>query len=424
MAHAERIETVIVGSGQAGMATSYWLTQEGQPHLILEQASQPGHVWRDDRWDSFTFVTPNWTIRMPGAAYQGDAPDGFLEHEEIVAYFTRYATQFRLPIHYGERVRSVERMDDGRAFSVETEAGRYEAINVVIATGIYQQPKIPTFGASIPAEITQLSSGSYRRPDALAPGAVLVVGSGQSGCQIAEELYQSGRTVYLCVGRAGRMPRRFRGQDAWTWIYLMGTIDRRVTELQSPNERYEANPHLSGKSGGHTINLHRFAQDGVRLLGHLRGVSDGHLSFAPDLRESLAAADKVEANFCNAVNQFVAKTGRDAPDEVLPVLTDGYAVGEQTELDLGSSNIRTVIWALGYTFDFDWVKGPVYDATGYPVQAAGTTSVPGLYFVGLPWLRSLGSGLLVGVGNDAAWIATDICRRSYQRLHADVPDAQ
>jgi putative flavoprotein involved in K+ transport len=423
MASSVHIETLIVGGGQAGLATSYWLTQLGHPHLVLEQASQPAHVWQDDRWDSFTFVTPNWMIQLPGAAYQGDAPDSFLPHDEIVAYFARYATQFRLPIHYGERVRSVERTDDGKAYSIQTEAARYKAINVVIATGMYQRPKIPAFSASLPAEIAQLPSGSYRRPEALAPGAVLVVGSGQSGCQIAEELYQSGRTVYLCVGRAGRMPRRYRGRDAWTWAYLMGTVDRNVTELQSPQERFEAHPHLSGKGGGHTINLHRFARDSVKLLGHLRGARDGRLSFAPDLWESLAAADKVEANFCDAVNRFVAKTGLDAPHEELPALTDGYAEAEQTELDLASANICTVIWAIGYTFDFGFVKGPVYDATGYPVHSAGITSVPGLYFVGLPWLRSRGSGLLFGVGKDAAWIATEISRRSQQRLRTDVPDA-
>lgn len=414
---SERIETLIVGAGQAGLATSYWLTQQERPYLVLEQASRPGYVWHDDRWDSFTFVTPNWMIRLPGAAYQGDAPDGFLPRDEIVAYFARYVTDFRLPIRYGVRVLSVERTGDGRRYRVQTETTRYEAINVVVATGAYQHPKIPAFSASLPPEVAHLHSGAYRRPEALAPGAVLVVGSGQSGCQIAEELYQSGRTVYLCAGRAGRMPRRYRGLDAWAWAYLTGAVDHTVSQLHSPQERFEAHPHLSGKGGGHSINLHRFAREGVRLLGHLRDARGGHIALAPDLHESLAAADQAEANFCEAADRYVEQVGLDAPPEALPKLADGYAQEERSELDLSSAEIRTVIWAIGYTFDFGLVKAPLhdlFDATGYPIQAAGVTRFPGLYFVGLPWLRSRGSGLLFGVGNDAAWIAADIARRPRQ----------
>ncbi|HEX8034698.1 MAG TPA: NAD(P)-binding domain-containing protein [Ktedonobacterales bacterium] len=412
MAHTEQIKTVVIGGGQAGLATSYWLTQWGHPHLVLEQAVGPGHVWRDERWDSFTLVTPNWMVRLPGAVYQGGEPDGFLLHEEIVAYFARYAEQFRLPIQYGTRVVSVEHADDGTSFHIQTKTTQYEAANVVIATGVYQHPKIPAWSARLPAEVAQIHSGGYRRPDALVPGAVLVVGSGQSGCQIAEELYQSGRTVYLGVGRAGRMPRRYRGLDAFAWAYLMGTTDRTVNELSSPQERLEAHPHLSGKDGGHTLNLHRFVRDGVVLLGHLRDADEGRLLLAPDVHESLAAADKVEADFCDAVDRYVTQSGMDAPQEALPTLMDGYAHEAPTELELASVNIRTVIWAMGYTFDFSFVKMPIHDAMGYPVQAAGITRVPGLYFVGLPWLRTRGSGLLFGVGNDAAWIATDIARRA------------
>jgi len=313
MTPAERIETVIVGGGQAGLATSYWLTQRGRPHLVLEQAARPGHVWHDDRWDSFTLVTPNWRIRLPGAAYAGDAPDGFLPRDEIVEYFARYVADFRLPIRYGTRVLEVERADDGGTYRIQTATARYETTNVVIATGLYQRPKIPAFASGLPAEVAQLHSGAYRRPEGIAPGAALVVGSEQSGCQIAEELSQSGREVYLCVGHAGRMPRRYRGLDAWAWAYLMGTANRTVDQLADPRERFEAHPHLSGKGGGHTINLHRFARDGVGLLGHLRDAHDGHLSLAPDLHEGLAAADKLDADFRAGVDRYVEQMGMDAP---------------------------------------------------------------------------------------------------------------
>jgi putative flavoprotein involved in K+ transport len=427
MARERHIDTVIVGGGQAGLATSYWLTQQGHPHLVLEQATTPGHVWRDERWDSFTFVTTNWMIRLPGAAYQGNAPDGFLPREEIETYYTHYVTDHRLPIRYGVRVRSVERGDGGTGYRVHTETSEYEADNVVIAIGAYQHPKIPAYSVRIPAEVAQLHSSGYRHPDAIAPGAVLVVGSGQSGCQIAEELYQSGRKVYLCVGRAGRMPCRYRGRDTWAWAYQIGTIDRNVSDLTSLAERLDAHPHLSGKDGGHTINLHRFAREGVTLLGHLRDVQDGHLMFAPDLHESLAAADKMEAEFCAAVDHFVAQTGLEAPQETLPKLADGYASEVPTELDLASADVRTVIWAIGYTFDFSLIKLPVLDATGYPVQVAGITQSPDLYFVGLPWLRTRGSGLLFGAGTDAEWIATDIARRLHLQQHtqpAAAPHAQ
>ncbi|HEY7779263.1 MAG TPA: NAD(P)-binding domain-containing protein [Ktedonobacterales bacterium] len=415
MPHPDRIDTLIVGAGQAGLATSYWLTQYGYPHLVLEQAAIPGHVWRDDRWDSFTLNTPNWMTRLPGAPYHGDAPDAYLPRDEIVALFADYAARFHLPIHFGARGLAVEPAGDGARFRVQTETAQYEADNVVVASGLYQRPRVPDYHASLPAAITQLTTSTYRHPESLPPGAVLVVGSARSGCQIAEELYQSGRQVYLCVSRAGRLPRRYRGLDSLAWRYLIGEFDRPVSQLKDPAERFAANPHISGRDGGHTINLHRFARAGVTLLGRLRGANDGRLALAPDLRENLVAADNLDARFRENIDRFVEQAGIDVPQEDLPSLTDGFAQMERTELDLAAADIRTVIWAIGYTYDFSLIKFPVFDATGYPVQLAGITHCPGLYFVGLPWLRTHGSGLLYGVGDDAAWIATDISRRSRQR---------
>lgn len=284
------IETIIVGGGQAGLAVSYCLQQRGCEHVVLEQAAQPAQAWRNDRWDSFTFVTPNWTVKMPGAEYRGNEPDGFMERAEIIRYFEDYAECFNLPVQFDTRVTSIKPQADG--YLVATDRDTYAARQVVMATGLFQRPKIPAWSGDLPAPILQLHSGAYRNPDALLPGAVLVVGSAQSGCQIAEELYQSGRTVYLSVSGAGRAPRRYRGQDIFHWLHLSGFLHRTADQLPSPKAKSGPNLQVSGKNGGHTLNLHQFARDGVILLGHVQAASDGSIGLAADLKENLAKVDK------------------------------------------------------------------------------------------------------------------------------------
>ena len=404
----QQIETIIVGGGQAGLATSYYLAQRGREHIVLEQAAQAGNVWRNDRWDSFTLLTPNWSFRLPGAEYQGSAPDGFMVRGEIVAHFERYVEQFHLPVQYRVPVNSVERNAEAQGYLVRTEETVWEARNVVMATGLFQQPKIPPFSADLSARITQLPSGQYRNPQALPPGAVLVVGSAQSGCQIAEELYQSGRKVYLCVGSAGRVPRRYRGKDVFEWMLLSGFLDQMVDKLPSPRAKFAGNPHVTGRDGGRTLNLHQFARDGMVLLGHLQGAREGTIWLADDLKANLAKADQVEAEIVELIDSYIAQTGLHAPPENLPKLRDGYDAEEITELSLQSAGITTIIWAIGYRFDFSLVKLPIFDSDGYPVQKRGVTNYPGLFFVGLPWLYKLKSGLLVGVGEDADFVASAI----------------
>jgi putative flavoprotein involved in K+ transport len=282
---------------------------------------------------------------------------------------------------------------------------------VVIATGLFQQPKIPSFNADPAARVTQLHSGQYRNPQSLPPGAVLVVGSGQSGCQIVEELYQSGRKAYLCVGSAGRVPRRYRGKDFYTWMHLSGFLDRTVDILPSPKAKFAPNPQVSGRDGGHSLNLHQFVRDGVVLLGHLERINENTAWFASDLKENLARVDKFEAEFVKMVDGFIARSGLDAPLEDLPALLDGYEAEEIRELDLPSAGITSIIWATGYRFDFHLVHFPIFDSDGYPVQKRGVTNYPGLYFVGLPWLYKNISGNLTGVGEDADFIAATIAAR-------------
>jgi len=401
----EQVDTIIVGGGQAGLSTSYHLTMQGCEHVILEQADQAAEVWRN-RWDSFTLITPNWMIRLPGAEYQGDDPDGFMARDDIVAYFEEYIERFELPVRYGFRVTSVEPIEAG--YLVSTDEAEFEAANVVIAAGLHQQPKIPPFSTNLPSEIRQLHSSEYRNPEALPAGAVLVVGSAQSGSQIAEEINQSGRKVYLSVSSAGRLPRRYRGKDVTRWFEELGFADRTVDELPSPKAKFAGSAHGTGKDGGHTINLHQFVRDGVVLLGRIQSMQEDRIVLAPDLKENLAKADKFEADFVREVDNYIERNGLDAPIDPLPELSDGYEADVILELDLKSAGISSVIWATGYKFNFRLVKLPVFDEDGYPVQKRGVTDFPGLYFIGLPFLHTGKSGLLAGVGDDAAHVASAI----------------
>jgi len=405
---SEQIETIIIGGGQAGLSTSFQLKKRDHEHIILEQAAQAGKAWRTDRWDSFTLLTPNWSFRLPGAEYHGDAPDGFMPRNEIVARFERYVERFHLPVRYQVRATSVEQNAEGRGYLIRADGRLLQARNVVVATGLFQRPKLPAFSTDLSREIMQLHSAEYRNPRSLPAGAVLVVGSGQSGCQIAEELYQSGRKVYLCVGSAGRGPRRYRGKDIYEWLHLSGFLDRTVDQLPSPKAKFAGSAQVSGRDGGRSLNLHQFSRDGVVLLGHLQGARANSVWLASDLKENLAKADNFEVEMVRLVDAFIAQAGLNAPPEDLPQLRYGYEAEEIAELDLRSAGISTIIWAMGYSFDFSSVSLPVLDTDGYPVQKRGVTAYSGLFFVGLPWLYKQKSGLLIGVGEDADYIASVI----------------
>jgi putative flavoprotein involved in K+ transport len=422
VAMCTHVNTLIVGGGQAGLAVSYYLAQQGREHLVLEQSDKPAEAWRNHRWDTFTLNTPNWQTRLPGAEYKGSNPDGFMSRKDVVTYFERYAEQFQLPIRYGVRVERVDRLERLGLFKIRTSDGAsLISCNVVIATGLYQKPKIPKFSSGFPRGIHQIHSDAYRNPRELLPGSVLVVGSAQSGAQIAEELYLAGKKVYLAVGNAGRVPRRYRGKDANWWSEKLGLYDRTVDQLLSPRAKFAGKPHISGTMGGHTLNLHQFARDGMTLLGHLQGAVDGKLKLASDLWDNLAGADAHEAAFVKSVDDFIAKTGMIAPEEMLPALRDGFQAPLLTMLDLSRSGITNVVWATSYAFDFSLVKLPVLDADGFPIQAAGVSAYRGLYFVGLPWLPTAKTGLLFGVGDNASFIAREIAQRDANFVQRAIP---
>ena len=411
---SEQIEVVIIGAGHAGLSTSYYLTRAGMPHLVLE-GGRVGERWRTSRWDSFTLVTPNWMCCLPGYPYAGDDPDGFMSRKEVVAYLEDYAKSFEAPVREGVGVRAIETRPGG-GYTVLTDGEAYQTPVVVVATGFFEQPKIPAEAATLAPDILQIHSSEYRNPDTIAPGAVLVAGSGQSGCQIAKELHESGRQVYLATGSAGRVPRRYRGRDATWWMAQLGRFEQTVDKLSSPQAKFAANPHLSGSRGGHTINLHRFARDGIVLLGHLRSVSGHHATLAADLKENLGKADKKAADLKRDADEYIEKHGIDAP---MPDAGntddyeggDGYCQEEILELDLRAAGIGTIVWAAGFNVDYSFVRIPVFDQDGYPIQQRGVTAYPGLYFMGVHYQHKNKSDLFYGVGEDAAYLASVVTAR-------------
>ena len=407
----EQVGVVVIGAGQAGLAISYYLTQQARTHVVLEKDRQVGSAWRHGRWDSFTLLTPNWSVRLPGFPYCGDDPEGFMTRAEVVSHLEQYASSFGSPVRFGVTVRSLDSTPGG-GYLISTAGGdAYAAANVVVATGSFQFPRPTKLADAFPSRIAQVHSSSYANPDGLPPGAVLVVGSSNSGCQIVEELFESGRKVYLCVGRARRVPRRYRGKDSVFWGVTMGLVDQTADQLPDPSARFAAQGQSTGKNGGHTLSLHHFARSGVTLLGRLIDVHGDSIVLASDLRENLAFADKASDDFKINVDAFVGRTGMDVPaNQPDPIDEARSDAGENapTTLDLRAAGITSVVWANGYRFDYSWVHLPVIDSFGYPIQRRGVTKFPGLYFLGMDWLYSRKSGILLGVGEDAAHVAAEI----------------
>lgn len=401
----EQVDTIIVGAGHSGLGMGYCLAQRKRRFIILEKGAALTPAWRS-RWDSFTLVLPNWTLQLPGYAYQGDDPNGFMTRDEMVRYLEGFAATFQPDIRFGSEVTSIEQEPGSENFLVRTRDHTYGANHVIVATGAYQTPRLPAFQRNLSDECTQLHTSEYHNPQKLPEGAVLVVGSGQSGCQIAEELYMAGRKVYLCVGGAIRMPRTYRGKDTVEWLGDMGFFDVTVDKLSSPREKFAANPFLTGKNGGHSLDLHQFAKDGVVLLGRLRDAQGSRIFLAPTLMESLAKIDNFVAEMTGRIDQYIEKNhiaAEEAP--VQAPLNDGYAAEVIEELDLHAAGIKSIIWATGYRYNYSLVKFPVFDEDGYPIQTRGISAVPGLYFVGMQFMYKRKSGLPWGIGADAEYIA-------------------
>jgi putative flavoprotein involved in K+ transport len=393
----ERLRAIVVGAGQAGLAVSHELTALGVEHAVLERGAI-GQAWRG-RWDSFCLVTPNWSVQLPGGAYDGPDPDGYMPRDEIVRYLERYAAGVGAPVRENVEVASVEPRDGG--LLLRTSEGDLAADAVVVATGTYSRPHLPPAADALPSRLVRLTADDYRSPRELPDGGVLVVGSGQSGCQIAEELHEAGRDVVLSCGRAPWLPRRFGGHDLVWWLRESGFLDASVDSLPGPEARLFANVLASGRDGGHDLHLRVLRARGVTLAGRFRGVEGRRVSFADDLGDSVAWGDERYGQLRTLFESFARDHGLEPP-LAEPEPFDATA---PESVDVG--RFGAVIFTSGFRPDYaSWLPPAAFDELGFPLQHDGeSTVVPGLFFVGVHFLRKRKSSLLSGVGEDAAIVA-------------------
>ncbi|MEJ0092420.1 MAG: MSMEG_0569 family flavin-dependent oxidoreductase [Methylocella sp.] len=400
---------VVIGGGQAGLSASYFLKQHGVDHIILEK-NRIAHSWRTQRWDAFCLVTPNWQCQLPGFSYPGNDPNGFMPRDEIVSYIEAYAKKIEAPIREGVAVTCVA-SDGADGFIVETSERVISADSIVLAVSGYHTPNIPRISESLPGSLVQIHSSAYKNPGQLPEGEVLVVGSGQSGCQIAEDLHLAGRKVHLVVGSAPRCPRVYRGRDAVDWLADLGQYDLPVDDHPlKEGVRKKANHYLTGRDGGRDIDLRRFATEGMALYGRLKNIEGGRLQFEDDLAKNLDGADAVYNGICGLIDKHIAESGivAEAGVHYKPVWRPSDVA---RELDAASAGVASIVWATGFRSDWSWIDLPILDASGYPAHRRGVTTVDGVYVLGLPWQYTWGSGRFVGIGRDAEFLVNEIKTR-------------
>lgn len=360
------------------------------------------------------FQFPNWAIRLPGHSYQCSDPDGFVPRDEVVNFLEEYARLIKAPVRCGIRVTSIQPEHQSGEFLIDADDMVFAAKNVVVAIGSFHQPLIPAFHSELPRHILQIHSRDYRNPGQLPPGAVLVVGGGASGAQIAEELHESGREVYFSIGRYRLTPRRYRGRDMYWWFGVLKIWDRPVEQF--PEVKRERFPLVTGVRGGRNIDLRRFAADGIKMLGRLRGISAGQIFLADDLERHLTEGEAWFSDFRKRMDEYTLANGLDLPEEPIEALAPTCAGSASPnlilELDIERAGISAVIWATGFQYDFDWVKLPVFDDNGEPRQQRGVSPCPGFYFLGLRRMYTMKSNIFEGVGDDAAYIAEHLATRS------------
>ncbi|WP_370246426.1 MSMEG_0569 family flavin-dependent oxidoreductase [Nocardioides sp.] len=422
-------DVVVVGGGQAGLAMSWCLGRDGVDHVVLE-AETAAHSWADTRWDAFTLVTPNWHCRLPGYAYTGPEPDGFMTRDEVVAWLAGYRASFDPPLREHTSATALYQREGG-GFELTAQGPEGEEVwhceHVVVATGGYQVPIMPPWAHALDTDVVQLESAHYRSPDALPPGAVLVVGTGQSGTQIAEDLHLAGRQVHLALGDAPRVARTYRGKDVMTWLAEMGLYDIGVAEYPGGRAaREKTNHYVTGRDGGRDIDLRAFALEGMRLYGMLESGRGDRLTFAPTLTQALDDADAVYNSICADIDRYLEQhphlspgrpSGSGGPDlpppsRYTPVWTPPE---EPRELDLSDAGVSAIIWAIGYRADYRWIGVGVFDGHGRPVHNRGVSPVPGLMFLGLPWQHTWGSGRFHGLARDAEHLAAQVLRSGRTR---------
>lgn len=417
-ADIQTINTLVVGAGQAGIAASEHLSQLGVEHLVLER-QRIAQAWRTGRWDSLVANGPAWHDRFPGLQFKGDR-DGFPGKDEVADYFEDYVRQIKAPVRTGVEVRRVTRNQGRPGFTVETSEGVIEARNVIAATGPFQVPVIPPIAPAAPAapadgSLLQIHSAHYHRPAQLPEGAVLVVGAGSSGVQIADELQRAGRKVFLSVGAHDRPPRAYRGRDFCWWLGVLGEWDAAIAK---PG-REHVTIAVSGARGGHTVDFRALGHQGITLVGLTESFADGSVRFRDDLAENIANGDANYLAMLDAADDYIRRNGLDLPEEpeARRRLPDPECVTHPLrELDLAAAGITSIIWATGYRVDFSWLQVDSFEPGGKPRHHRGVGHEPGIYFLGLPWLSRRGSSFIWGVWHDAKFVADHIAK---QRRYSD-----
>ena len=417
-AEIQTINTLVVGAGQAGIAASEHLSQLGVEHLVLER-QRIAQAWRTGRWDSLVANGPAWHDRFPGLEFKGDR-DGFPGKDEVADYFEDYVRQIKAPVRTGVEVRRVTRNQGRPGFTVETSEGVIEARNVIAATGPFQVPVIPPIAPAAPAapadgSLLQIHSAHYHRPAQLPEGAVLVVGAGSSGVQIADELQRAGRKVFLSVGAHDRPPRAYRGRDFCWWLGVLGEWDAAIAK---PG-REHVTIAVSGARGGHTVDFRALGHQGITLVGLTESFADGRVRFRDDLAENIANGDANYLAMLDAADDYIRRNGLDLPEEpeARRRLPDPECVRQPLrELDLAAAGITSIIWATGYRVDFSWLQVDSFEPGGKPRHHRGVGHEPGIYFLGLPWLSRRGSSFIWGVWHDAKFVADHIAK---QRRYSD-----
>ncbi|MDE8346328.1 MAG: FAD-dependent oxidoreductase [Acidocella sp.] len=430
-------QIIIIGGGQAGLSLAWHMQQAGIDYLVIERA-EAFHAWKHQRWDSFCLVTPNWQCKLPGYEYPGNEPDGFMVKAEIIRFVEGFKASFNpnvltntevlsltpdangfaletsAPQHFALETSAPQRFaletSAPQRFALETSAGAFTATQVCIATGGYHKPITPRMAERLPPRLRQIHANQYRNPAQLPDGAILVVGTGQSGCQIAEDLHLAGRRVHLAVGSAPRVSRVYRGRDIVNWLHDMGHYDLAISDHpMQEGVRGKANHYVTGRGGGRDIDLRKFATEGMRLHGHLASVNAEIIGFAPDLAANLDNADRVNDRIKDGIDAFIAERGINAPAEprYIPLW---HPQADDPPLDLQHAGINSIIWCVGYRPDYAWVHVPVFTGRGTPSHRRGITAVPGLYFLGLPWLHTWGSGRFAAIARDSAHLASHISR--------------
>lgn len=404
---AEKVETLIIGGGQAGLAMSEHLGRLGKPHLVVER-HRIAERWRSERWDSLVANGPAWHDRFPTQTFDGIDPGSFATKDRIVEYFEAHARQIKAPVRCGVAVKALHRKSDGTGFRAETTSGNIDAEKVVVATGPFQKPVVP---AMVPGDtgVMQIHSAHYRNPGQLPAGAVLVIGAGSSGVQIADEIRRAGRRVYLCVGPHDRPPRAYRGKDFVWWLGALGKWDAKAV---TPGMEHVTIA-VSGAHGGHTVDFKRLAAEGVTLLGRAESFSNGTLRVAADLAANISAGDANYLSVLDEADAHVTHMGLDLPEEpdarrVEP--TPECVANPLLSLNFAEAGISAIVWATGYALDLGWLKMDVLDGKGRPIHQRGVSSVPGLYFLGLAWLSRRASPFIWGVWHDAEYLAAQIAK--------------